>query len=275
MRDQELIREPMPGTVYLVGAGPGDPDLITLRGLRYLRRADVVLYDSLLHPAILDEAPAAAERIFVGKRRGEPGVGQPAIHRLMIRHARRGAIVVRLKGGDPFIFGRGGEEAEELAAAGVDWEVVPAVSSTFGVPARAGIPLTHRRMAHGFAVVTGHQAGLGLDWGALARIDTLVVVMGLTQLPAIARRLVDKGRDPATPVAVISRGTLPDERVVTAPLCDIAQRVAEAGIRPPALIVVGEVVRLRDGLQQVLPILESVPSTAPLPLGGEPAAAVA
>lgn len=246
----DVAAAPVPGTVYLVGAGPGDPDLMTVRGLRCLRRAGVVLYDRLVHPSLLDEAPPGAERIYVGKRRGRPGVGQAAIHRLLVEHARRGRVVVRLKGGDPFVFGRGSEEAEALAAAGVPWEVVPAVSSAFGVPALAGIPLTHRRLARGFAVVTGHQAagGPGLDWSALAAIDTVVVLMGLAELATIAARLVEHGRDPATPAAVIARGSLPDERVVVGRLDEIALLVAEQDVRSPATFVVGDVVGMREAL---------------------------
>ncbi|MEM7351061.1 MAG: uroporphyrinogen-III C-methyltransferase [Acidobacteriota bacterium] len=237
-----------PGTVYLVGAGPGDPDLITVRGLRCLQQAEVLLYDRLLHPALLDEAPRA-RKIFVGKAPGRPGIGQAAIHRLLIEHARKGYRVVRLKGGDPFIFGRGGEEAEALHAAGIPWEVVPAVSSACGVPARAGIPLTHRELARSFAVVTAHRTdGSDLDWSALAGIDTLVVLMGVAALPTVARQLIRHGRDPRTPAAIIARGTLPDERRVSGTLADLPMLAAEALIRSPATIVIGQVVALRDEL---------------------------
>ena len=245
---------PRPGTVYLVGAGPGDPDLITVRGRSCLRRSEVVLYDRLLHPALLDEAPAAARRIFVGKAPGRPGVGQAAIHRLLIDHARRGRIVVRLKGGDPFVFGRGGEEAEALAVAGVPWEVVPAVSSALGVPARAAIPLTHRGLARCFAVVTAHrQDGGDLDWATLAKLDTLVVLMAVAVLPKLCHELILGGRDPQTPAAIISRGTLPEERVVTGTLADLAERAAAALVRPPATIVIGWVVGLRSRLHGSTP----------------------
>lgn len=234
------------GRVSLVGAGPGDPELITVRGLRRLRAADVLLYDRLIHPDLVDEAPAETVKIFVGKAPGRPGVGQAAIHRLMIGHARRGRAVVRLKGGDPFVFGRGGEEAAALTAAGVPWEVVPAVSSAIGVPALAGIPVTHRGLARSFAVVTAHQLDDDVpDWAALASIDTLVVLMGVATLGSVAAALVAAGRDPSTPVAVIARGTLPDERVVVGNLADVAAKVAEACLRPPATVVVGEVVGLR------------------------------
>lgn len=242
-----MTRSPRPGTVYLVGAGPGDPELITVRGLRCLRHADTVLYDRLIHPALLDEAPADARRIFVGKAPGRPGVGQAAIHRRLIEHARLGRVVVRLKGGDPFVFGRGSEEAEALVRAGVAWEVVPAISSAVGVPASAGIPLTHRQVARSFAVVTAHQVDDGeLDWAALARIDTLVVLMGVAALPEIARQLIRHGRAPETPAALISRGTLPDARILTGHLADLPERAAAALIRPPATLVIGGVVALRQ-----------------------------
>ncbi len=234
------------GRVSLIGAGPGDPELITVRGLRRLRTADVLLYDRLIHPDLVDEAPAEARKIFVGKAPGRPGIGQAAIHRLMIDHARLGRHVVRLKGGDPFVFGRGGEEIAALTEAGVPWEVVPAVSSAIGAPASAGIPVTHRGLARNFAVVTAHQLDdEGPDWGALAAIDTVVVLMGVATLATVTQGLIDHGRDPQTPVAVIARGTLPDERSVVGCLVDIAGKVAEACLRPPATVVIGEVVGLR------------------------------
>ncbi len=262
--------KPVPGTVYLVGAGPGDPELITVRGRRCLRHAGVVLYDRLLHPSLLDEAPPSARRIFVGKARGRPGVGQAAIHRLLIAYARRGAVVVRLKGGDPYIFGRGAEEAEALNAAGIPWQVVPAVSSALGVPALAGIPLTHRRLAHGFAVVTGHQiAASDLDWNALAALDTLVVLMGLGHLEALAGELIARGRDPETPAAAIARGTLPDERIVIGTLGSLAALAAAKGLRPPATVVIGDVVNLRQSLLQTDRYFDAFDPPA-LAAGGQP-----
>lgn len=240
----------MTGTVYLVGAGPGDPELITVRGLRVLRQAQVVVYDRLVHPALLDEAPRAAERVFVGKHPGGPRTSQDEVCALLVDRARRGARVVRLKGGDPFVFGRGGEEAEALLRAGVPFEVVPGVTAAVAVPAAAGIPVTHRDCASGFAVVTGHQCdeAPGLDWQALARMPTLVVLMGLRRLASIARCLVEHGMSPSTPVAVIAQGTLPGQRCVTGDLTTIARRVEDAGLEPPATIVVGPVVRLRSPL---------------------------
>ena len=237
------------GTVYLVGAGPGDPRLITLLGLDRLRRADVVVYDRLVSPQLLDEAPPRAERIFVGKAPGDHSYRQEEINALLIHHAQAGRTVVRLKGGDPFIFGRGAEEALACAEAGVPWEVVPGVSSALGVPARAGIPLTHRELSGGFAVVTGHcAAGDRQDWAALARLDTLVILMGLSRLPEIAAQLLFHGRAADTPAAVIAQGTSPDERTVIGTLGTIAGDVERAGLRAPATVVVGEVVRLRAEL---------------------------
>ena len=237
---------PRPGTVYLVGAGPGDPDLITVRGLRLLRNADVVLYDRLLHPALLQEARHAL-KIFVGKSVDHPGVGQEGIHRLLIHHAQHARVVVRLKGGDPYVFGRGSEEAEALAQAGIPWEVVPAVSSAFGAPAAARIPLTHRSLARSFVVVTAHQVDHGeLPWAALVEIDTLVVLMGVAALPRLAARLLEHGKDPSTPAAVVARGTLPDQKVVVSTLAHLAQDATKAGIRSPATIVIGEVVQQRE-----------------------------
>ena len=233
-----------PGTVYLVGAGPGDPELITVRGLRLLHAADVVLYDRLLHPGLLEEA-VRAEKVFVGKAPGHPGVGQRGIHRRLVHHARLGRVVVRLKGGDPFIFGRGGEEAAALAAAGVPYEVVPAVSSAFAAPGSVGIPLTHRRLARSFAVVTAHRVGDGdLPWPALATLDTLVVLMGVAALPRIARALVAHGRSPQTPAALVAKATLPGQRALTGTLQDLPHLAVQAAIEPPATLVIGEVVRL-------------------------------
>ena len=242
-------RLPRPGTVYLVGAGPGDPDLLTVRGLRCLQHADVVLYDRLLAPALLDEVHPTAERVFVGKAPGRPGVGQRAIHRLLVEHARQRRVVVRLKGGDPFVFGRGGEEGLALTSAGIPWEVVPGLSSAVAVPARVGIPVTHRELARGFAVVTAHRVGEGeLDWSALAAIDTLVVLMGVASLTEITHGLLAAGRHPDTPSALIERGTLPGERVVEATLETLAERARVAGVRSPATLVIGEVVALRPAL---------------------------
>ncbi|HET9210794.1 MAG TPA: uroporphyrinogen-III C-methyltransferase [Thermoanaerobaculia bacterium] len=239
----------MSGIVYLVGAGPGDPRLITLLGLERLRQADVVIYDRLVSERLLAEAPPTAERIYVGKAPGEHSAKQEEINELLLRHARMGKIVVRLKGGDPFVFGRGSEEALACAEAGVPWEVVPGVSSAISVPALAGIPVTHREIAGGFAVVTGHCAeGDRQDWAALARVETLIILMGLSRLPEISASLLFHGREANTPVAAIAQGSLPGERVVVGTLGTIAGDVASEGLRAPATIVVGEVVRVRQRL---------------------------
>jgi len=233
--------------VSLVGAGPGDPELITVKGLARLQEADVVLHDALIAPALLQHAPHSAKIIDVGKRHGQHRIHQQDIHALLIQHARAGQFVVRLKGGDPFVFGRGGEEAEALEAAGIPYEVIPGVSSTIAVPACAGIPLTHRRYAASFAVVTGHRKqgveAIQQDWGALARMDTLIILMGMRNLAQIAGELISAGRAPDTPVAVIQWGTTPRQKVVTGSLGDITDRARE--MSPPATIVIGEVVSHR------------------------------
>jgi uroporphyrin-III C-methyltransferase/precorrin-2 dehydrogenase/sirohydrochlorin ferrochelatase len=234
------------GTVFLIGAGPGDPTLITARGLALLRRADVVVYDRLVHPALLDEAPAQADLIYVGKTPGQRCVAQDGINQLLVHEARRGRAVVRLKGGDPFVFGRGAEEMLACLEAGVPVEVVPGVSSVLGATAAAGIPVTARGTAAGFAVITAHRARAeDHDWAALARIDTLVVLMGVERLAEVAERLVGAGRAAETPVAIVENGTLPGERVIEATLATAAGRAAALDVRPPALIVIGETVRFR------------------------------
>jgi len=239
--------------VVLVGAGPGAPDLVTVRGLAALRAADVVVFDSLAPRELLEEAPAAAERIDVGKRgHTDPPRSQEEINQLLVEHARAGRCVVRLKGGDPFVFGRGGEEASACARAGVPFEVVPGVSSPIGVLAYAGIPVTDRRHAASFAVVTGHKdpsQASQADLEGLARAaDTLVVLMGMRNLEAIVARILAAGRDPATPAAAVMLGTTPWQRTVEATLAELPERVRAAGLGAPAVIVVGDVVRLRAEL---------------------------
>jgi uroporphyrin-III C-methyltransferase len=244
------------GVVYLVGAGPGDPELITVRGLKCLQRADVVVYDRLVDPSLLEEAPGKARRVYAGKSPGREALRQEEIDALIVRHARAGRVVVRLKGGDPFVFGRGGEEALACAAAGVPCEVVPGVSSALAAPASAGIPLTFRGVASGFAVVTGHCVGEDrVDWAALARIDTLVVLMGAARLSEIAALLLRHGRPADHPVAVVERGTLPDSRVWTGTLGELAAGEMEA-LGSPATLVVGEVVRVRESLLSYLDVEE-------------------
>jgi uroporphyrin-III C-methyltransferase len=252
----------MRGKVYLVGAGPGDPELITVRGLRVLRRSEVVVYDRLVHPRLVEEAPPQAERIFVGKHAPGHHLPQEEVNRLLIERARAGLCVVRLKGGDPFVFGRGGEEVEALRAAGVPYEVIPGVTAAVAVPAAAGIPVTHRAYASAFAVVTGHECDgpSDLDWNALARIPTLVVLMGLRRLPQITARLLAHGADPNTPAAVIASGTLPEQRVVVGNLRTIAPLVQKAQLEPPATLVVGRVVELSPWYARSAP---ASPSTVP------------
>ena len=237
------------GKVVLVGAGPGAPDLITLRGLEALRRADVVLYDRLTHPALLDHAPADAERVYCGRAPGAPGDDrQESIHELMVRHARQGRVVVRLKGGDPFVFGRGGEEMLALAEAGVAFEVVPGVTASIGVPGSAAIPVTHRGVSAAFAVFAAHEAddapGPAVDWHVAARIPTAVFLMGVERLPTIVARLTAHGRRVDTPIAVIERGTLEEQRVTIGTLGTILSRARD--VRPPATIIVGDVVSVRE-----------------------------
>lgn len=238
------------GFVHLVGAGPGDPELITVRGLKAIRQAEVLIYDRLVHPDLVAEAPAEAERIYVGKGPGRHVATQDEIQHLLVERAARGLRVVRLKGGDPFVFGRGAEEAEALTRAGLAWDVVPAVTSAVGVPAQASIPVTFRGLASNFAVVTGHRAA-GFDapdWQALARIDTLVILMGVSQLPTIAAQLTQHGLDPKTPAAVIERGTWQDERVHVSDLENLPRLVREQGVQSPATIVIGQVVTVRERL---------------------------
>jgi len=241
------------GTVALVGAGPGDPGLMTVHGLELLRRAEVIVYDRLVDPRLLDEAPRA-RHIFAGKASGHHALAQERINALLIGQARRGWRVVRLKGGDPFVFGRGGEEAAALARARIPFEVVPGVSSAVAVPAYAGIPLTHRGVASSFTVVTGHASASGdpssVDWARLAlSADTLVVLMGVESLPRIARELIAHGRRATTPVALVRWGTTTAQETVTGTLGEIAVRAARARLEPPVVIVIGDVVALRDRIQ--------------------------
>ncbi len=232
------------GTVYLVGAGPGDPELITVKGLKYLRQADVVLYDRLVHPHLLDQLPSRTERIYVGKIPRHHALPQDDINDLLIEKARKGRTVVRLKGGDPFVFGRGGEESAACSRAGVKCEVVPGISSAIAAPASAGIPLTHRGISGSFAVVTGHrQPGQeDVNWSGLSGVDTLVILMGVERLPHIVNSLLESGRHSNTQVAIIERGTLAGQRVVRGILGDIVSRSVREAVVAPATIVMGHVV---------------------------------
>ena len=236
----------MTGVVYLVGAGPGDPRLLTLRGAEVLRAADVVAYDRLAPAALLPLAPAHAELVDVGKRPGACPIGQSDINELLVDRAREGKVVVRLKGGDPFVFGRGGEECLALRAAGVPFEVVPGVSSVVAAPAYAGIPLTHRGAGASFAVVTASLAdGRDQDLTRMATaVDTLVVLMAAGRLHEVCASLVAAGRPADDPAAVVASATTSEQRTVTGPLSEIARRADEAGIAPPATLVVGPVASL-------------------------------
>jgi uroporphyrinogen III methyltransferase/synthase len=242
----------MGGKVFLVGAGPGDPGLLTRRGEELLREAEVVVHDHLAAPELLRLAPPGARLVYAGKTASRHSMAQNDINRLLVSEAKAGRTVVRLKGGDPYVFGRGGEEALELSREGVPFEVVPGVSSTVAAAACAGIPVTHRGLSSQVAFLTGHEdpkkAGPGHDWAALARMGTLVCVMGAARLGQVCRELVGHGKDPATPAAMIQWGATPRQRVVAAPLSELSERAREAGLGPPALLVVGPVVTLRDSL---------------------------
>jgi uroporphyrinogen III methyltransferase/synthase len=241
------------GKVYLVGAGPGDPGLLTLRGKECLEQAEVVLYDYLANPALLAHARDQAERVYVGRRGKGKYPEQEAINRLLIERARAGNVVVRLKGGDPFVFGRGGEEAEVLASAGIEFEVVPGVTAAVAAPAYAGIPVTHRTLASTLTIVTGHEdpekPSTALDWSRLATDQgTVVFLMGRKNLSTIAATLMAEGRAGSTPVAIIRWGTRVSQQTVVGTLADIADKADAAQMEPPTVIVVGEVVRLRPKL---------------------------
>ncbi len=241
-----------PGKVYIVGSGPGHPELLTIKAERLLKAADVVVYDRLVQEEVLTLAKPSAERIYMGKPVGKHESRQNEIHELLLARAREGKMVVRLKGGDPFLFGRGGEEAEYLADHGVPFEVVPGVSSALAAPLSAGIAVTHRDLASAVTIVTGHEAKKdhsGLDWDALSRSGTLVFLMGVNNVAIIAQRLTEHGKDPGTPAAMIQMAFWHNERVVTGTLATIAGEVRAANIEPPATLVVGEVVRLREKLK--------------------------
>jgi len=239
---------PAAGRVTLVGAGPGDPELLTIKAVRALERADVILHDDLVGDGVLAHASPKARIVAVGKRGGCPSTPQAFIEQLMIREARGGAFVVRLKGGDPFVFGRGGEEVAVLRAAGIDVDVVNGITSGLAAATSIGVPLTHRAHAHGVAFVTGHDADgaqSGPDWDALARSGlTIVIYMGVAHAPHIRARLLAAGMAPATPVAIIAHATRADQREAIATLDDVVDVIRDAGITSPAIIVVGDVAAL-------------------------------
>jgi uroporphyrinogen III methyltransferase/synthase len=233
--------------VYLVGAGPGDPELLTLKGRRVLERADAVFYDHLAAEALLDFAPRHAERHYVGKKIGCHAYPQDKITEMLIEAARRGQTVVRLKGGDPFIFGRGGEEAEKLAEAGIPFEVVPGVTAALGIAAYTGVPLTHRDHTSAVTFITGHGVGQ-IDWDQAGSAKTLVIFMGLTNFPQIAEELIKRGRAPETPAMAVQWGTRPNQLVITGTLRTLPRLIEQGGMKPPATIIVGTVVGLREKL---------------------------
>jgi uroporphyrin-III C-methyltransferase len=247
-----MSKQHINGKVYLVGAGPGDPGLLTLRAAQLLAGADAVVYDRLIHPEVLKHARPRARLLFVGKEGGGESVPQEEIHALLISQARLGRSVVRLKGGDPFVFGRGAEEALALEEAGIPYEVVPGVSSGVAAPAAAAIPVTHRGVSGSVTFATGYRAGKAPDWAHLAGAETLVLFMAGARLEEATRALIAAGRAPHTPAAVVEAGTWEHQRVVEAPLSGIAARASEATVGSPALLVVGEVVALRSQLRSLV-----------------------
>ncbi|WP_078380536.1 uroporphyrinogen-III C-methyltransferase [Sutcliffiella halmapala] len=256
----------MTGKVFLVGAGPGDPELITVKGLRCLEQADVILYDRLVNPELLQHAKENAQLIYCGKLPHYHTMKQETINHFLVKYAKKGLKVVRLKGGDPFVFGRGGEEAEECVNHDVPFEIIPGITAGIAAPAYAGIPVTHRTLSKSFAFVTGHQAGdveAEHKWAHLAHaVDTICIYMGVSQLPNIIHHLIENGKPSNTPIALVHWGTLNDQRTVTGTLSTIEARVKEAGIKNPSMIVIGEVVSLHHKLnwfdQEILPHLPVV-----------------
>jgi uroporphyrin-III C-methyltransferase len=241
------------GKVYLVGAGPGDPELITVKGLKCIQQADVILYDRLINEELLTYAKQDAELIFCGKLPGYHTMQQETINHFLIRHAKKGKTVVRLKGGDPFVFGRGGEEAEALAKHGIDFEIVPGITSGIAAAAYAGIPVTHRDFSSSVAFITGHKregSKEEIKWESLAKgIDTLAIYMGISNLPYIRDQLLKHGKAPTTPVAVVQWGTLLEQKTVTATLETVVDVVHQHRIENPSMIIIGEVVALREKIQ--------------------------
>ncbi len=273
VRELQMDLEEMNGKAYLVGAGPGRADLITIRGLALLREADVVLYDRLIPRALLDEAPGHAEMIFVGKRPGHHPTPQPEINRLLQKYVGEGKQVVRLKGGDPFVMGRGGEEALALAEMGLNVEFVPGVTSALAVPAYAGIPVSQKDMAESFAVVTGfedptkpYQAN---DWPGLAHIDTLIILMATRRSGEVCKKLIREGRDPHTPAVAVSRGTTDEQRIVTATLATLGDTIRAAKLATPAMLIIGHATKMAEKIGWFKPEQEDAPIVGTLRLDGE------
>lgn len=251
----------MMGKVYLVGAGPGDPELITVKGLKCIQQADVILYDRLINEELLSYAKPDAELIFCGKLPGYHAMQQETINHALVWHAKKGKTVVRLKGGDPFVFGRGGEEAEALAKHGIEFEIVPGITSAIAAAAYAGIPVTHREFSSSVAFVTGHRRDGSRDeikWESLAKgIDTIAIYMGIHNLPYICGQLMKYGKAPETPAAVIEWGTTTAQRTVTGTLATIAAAAAKENIQNPSMVIIGDVVRLRANIQWFEQLLAS------------------
>jgi uroporphyrin-III C-methyltransferase len=246
--EQEAVKK---GKVFICGAGPGDPKLLTLRGMELLKTCDVVLYDRLVGRDIIDQIPADTEKVYVGRAVGDPTTHQDRTNELMVKYAKKDKSVLRLKGGDPFIFGRGAEEAEYLIRHGIKFEIVPGITSAIASPAYAGVPLTHRRHSSSVAIVTGHEGAekdeLAVRWGRLAgAVDTIVILMGIGQLDQISRDLTRAGMKKSTKVAIIESGTTEKQRVIRGTLGTIAGASKKAGVRPPAVVVIGRVAGLRS-----------------------------
>ncbi|KIL51766.1 uroporphyrinogen-III C-methyltransferase [Jeotgalibacillus campisalis] len=256
----------MIGKVFLVGAGPGDPELITVKGMRYLQQADVILYDRLVNPELLEFAKSDAQLVYCGKLPHYHTMKQETINHFLVKYAKKGLNVVRLKGGDPFVFGRGSEEAEECAKNDVPYEIIPGITAGIAAPAYAGIPVTHRTLSKSFAFITGHQAGdreAEHQWQHLAKaVDTICVYMGVSHLPDICRNLLQNGKSPDTPIALVHWGTLAEQQTVAGTLSDIEERVNQSGISNPSMIIIGEVVKLHHNLnwfkEEVAPHLPAV-----------------
>ncbi|OLS40390.1 uroporphyrinogen-III C-methyltransferase [Bacillus sp. MRMR6] len=245
----------MIGKAYIVGAGPGDPDLITLKALKCIQQADVILYDRLVNPELLKNAKADCQHIYCGKQPTVHTMKQETINHLLVKYTKQGKMVVRLKGGDPFVFGRGAEEVEALVRNGLSYDVVPGITAGVAAPAYAGIPITHRELGSSFAIVTGHrQKGKSTDinWKGLATaVDTLVIYMGISNLAYICQELISNGKHPDTPVGIIQQGTTNEQRTVSGTLSTIVTIVEKEGVSNPAMIVIGEVVRFREKLREL------------------------